>query len=107
MVTLSEKAQTKIKEIMKSGNKTGWGLRISVRNGGCSGFAYSMEFDENRTEHDQILDFNGFKVYVDSKSLIYLVGTEVDFSDGLNDSGFVFNNPNAKNSCGCGNSFAV
>ncbi|MBN2423572.1 MAG: iron-sulfur cluster insertion protein ErpA [Calditrichaceae bacterium] len=107
MITLSRRATEKIKEIIESEGKTDWGLRIAVKGGGCSGFTYRMEFDRNKTEIDQILDCEGIKIYIDSKSMIYLSGTEIDFTEGLDGSGFVFTNPNVKRSCGCGNSFDV
>ena len=82
-------------------------LRLMVVGGGCSGFSYKMGFDENVTPEDRIQEVNGVKVAVDPKSYLYLNETEVDFQDGLMGRGFVFNNPNASGSCGCGSSFSV
>ncbi|MDB4285736.1 iron-sulfur cluster assembly accessory protein [bacterium] len=81
-------------------------LRIGVKGGGCSGLSYILEFEE-KTDKDEIYILNGVEVVVDSKQAMYLVGIEVDFERGLNDRGFVFNNPNAKSTCGCGTSFST
>ncbi len=83
------------------------GLRLSVKGGGCSGLSYVLGFDERPRENDIIMESHGVTVYVDPKSLFHLSGTVLDFSDGLNGKGFVFNNPQAKRSCGCGSSFGV
>ncbi len=82
-------------------------LRISVKGGGCSGFTYNLGFDGETNDSDTIIDFGDVKIAVDGKSLFYLSGTELDYSDGLNGKGFTFNNPNASKTCGCGESFAV
>jgi len=82
-------------------------LRIGVKGGGCSGFTYVLGFDEHPKENDKIMESEGIRVYIDPKSLFYLSGTVLDFSDGLNGKGFVFNNPQATHTCGCGNSFGV
>ena len=82
------------------------GLRVAVKGGGCSGLTYNLSFDEEK-EGDTTVDLTGFKVFVDGKSLFYLMGTELDFSSGLNGTGFVFNNPNANKTCGCGESFGI
>lgn len=105
MLTLTQVAAEKVKAIMKSeGAPADHGLRISVMGGGCSGFQYRLMFDSAK-EGDEILEQNGVRLMVDPKSLLYLVGTEVDFVDGLNGSGFTLKNPNVKGSCGCGQSF--
>ena len=93
------KAENKIPEA--------YGLRVGVKGGGCSGFTYVLAFDENTREGDKTLDIQGIKVFIDPKSLFYLSGTELDFSEGLNGRGFVFNNPQATKTCGCGSSFGV
>ena len=82
-------------------------LRISIVGGGCSGMSYRMGFVETEGEHDQVFEKDGVKVVVDPKSLLYLQGTTIDFADGLNGTGFTFNNPNAKRTCGCGSSFSA
>ena len=83
------------------------GLRLMVQGGGCSGFSYRMGFDENQKAEDKVIDIEGIKVLVDSKSWLYLKGVEIDFQDGLMGRGFVFNNPNATGTCGCGHSFSA
>lgn len=84
-----------------------FGLRVGVKGGGCSGFTYTLGFDESDKPGDTIIEKNGVKIMVDGKSLFYLTGCELDFSGGLNGKGFVFNNPNAARTCGCGESFGV
>jgi len=84
-----------------------YGLRIGVKGGGCSGLTYSLGFDGVQKEGDTVIEYNGVKLFVDGKSLFYLSGTELDFTDGLNGKGFIFNNPNAAKTCGCGESFGV
>lgn len=107
-IKVSEKAAKEIKRIMQENNiPENYGLRVGVKGGGCSGLTYTLGFDGEQKEGDTIIDSNGVKLFVDGKSLFYLTGTELDFSDGLNGRGFVFNNPNAKKTCGCGESFGV
>ena len=107
-VKISEKAAEKIKYFAeKEGMKDNVGLRVAVKGGGCSGLTYDLAITDQEKESDKIVEQYGVKVMVDKKSYIYLVGTELDFSDGLNGKGFVFENPNAKKACGCGTSFAV
>jgi len=104
MVTLTETAVEKVKAILAERGGEG-GLRIAVVGGGCSGFQYQMTLDKAPTQEDQVFEQNGLSVYVDSRSLLYLSGTMVDYVDGLTGSGFKFDNPNSKGSCGCGESF--
>ncbi|HZA24092.1 MAG TPA: iron-sulfur cluster assembly accessory protein [Dehalococcoidia bacterium] len=107
-VTISEKAAEKIKYFAaKEGMTENVGLRVAVKGGGCSGLTYDLSITNKELESDKVVEQYGVKVMVDKKSYIYLVGTELDFSDGLNGKGFVFSNPNAKKSCGCGTSFSV
>ncbi|MGE5436784.1 MAG: iron-sulfur cluster insertion protein ErpA [Syntrophothermus sp.] len=107
-ITLSEKAIKEVSRIMEENNIPGtYGIRIGVKGGGCSGFTYTMNFDPEPRESDTIMEQDNVKLFIDGKSLFYLMGTELDFSDGLNGKGFVFNNPNAKKTCGCGESFGV
>lgn len=82
-------------------------LRLGVKGGGCSGLSYVLAFDEKPREGDRVLEMEGLRVHVDSKSMFYLAGMKLDFSDGLSGRGFVFDNPNATRSCGCGHSFGV
>ena len=107
-ISISEKAIKEIRKIMEENNFTpDVGLRIGVKGGGCSGLTYSMGFDPESREGDTIMEQDNIKLYVDGKSLFYLMGTELDFTDGLNGKGFIFNNPNATKTCGCGESFGV
>lgn len=104
MLTLTTTAVEKVKSILSERSEEG-GLRISVVGGGCSGFQYQMSLDKQANPDDQVIEQEGLKVFVDTKSLLYLNGTRVDYVDGLNGSGFKFENPNSKGSCGCGESF--
>ena len=107
-VSISELAATKIKYFAeKQGMKENIGVRVAVKGGGCSGLTYDLQITDVELESDKTIEQYGVKVMVDKKSYIYLVGTELEFSDGLNGKGFVFTNPNAKKSCGCGTSFSV
>ena len=82
-------------------------IRVGVKGGGCSGLSYDLSFDTDMKEGDRVFEDKGMKVVVDKKSFLYLIGTELDYSGGLNGKGFVFNNPNANRTCGCGESFSV
>lgn len=105
-ITITEAAANRVQAFLANRGK-GLGIRLSVRTSGCSGMAYEMEFVDEIQEDDQIFEDRGVQVIVDSKSLVYLDGTEVDYArEGLNE-GFKFNNPNAKSECGCGESFNV
>lgn len=107
MITVSNNAVVKIKDILNAEQKSDGFIRVGIKGGGCSGFTYVLDIEESQKENDQVLDYGGVKVLIDSKSMVYLAGTELDYTDGLNGAGFVFNNPNAQRTCGCGNSFAV
>ena len=107
-ITITEKARNEILRIMQSNNiPEKFGLRVGVKGGGCSGFTYTLNFVENNKDGDTIIESENVKLFIDGKSLFYLMGTELDFSDGLNGKGFLFNNPNATKTCGCGDSFGV
>ncbi len=107
-IVLSEKARTEITKIMAANNiPETYGLRVGVKGGGCSGLSYSLGFDKEAREGDKKITIDGVNIFVDPKSLFYLSGTQLDYTDGLNGKGFVFNNPNATKSCGCGSSFGV
>lgn len=108
MVTVTEQAKEKIVELkLKEGKTENHGIRVAVEGGGCSGLMYDLQFDGEERSTDHIFEDKGIKIFVDKKSLLYLIGTELDFSDGLNGKGFQFRNPNASRTCGCGESFAV
>ncbi|MFG1500310.1 iron-sulfur cluster assembly accessory protein [Halobacteriovorax sp. XZX-3] len=108
LLNVTPKAVAQIKNIFKSEDRStqDFGLRLGVIGGGCSGLSYNIDFDAPK-ESDNIIELDGVKILVDPKSSIYLSGITLDFKDGLNGKGFVFENPNAKNTCGCGESFSV
>lgn len=108
MVTVSERAAEKIIELrQKEGLTQEYNIRVAVEGGGCSGLMYNLDFSSAPQANDMVFEDKGVKIMVDKKSILYLAGTELDFSDGLNGKGFQFKNPNASRVCGCGESFAV
>jgi iron-sulfur cluster assembly protein len=110
MITISEKALNHLFELMVSEGLTSdtHHLRVGVKGGGCSGLSYVMDFDDTTEEYDEVIEVDGgLKVVIDRKSVLYIYGTELDYSDGLNGKGFQWVNPNASRECGCGASFAV
>lgn len=109
-IYISDKAKQKVVSLMSDAGLAGdpsYFLRVGVVGGGCSGLSYKMDFDNEQKPMDQVFEDKGVKIVTDLKSFLYLVNTELEFSDGLNGKGFYFNNPNASRSCGCGESFAV
>lgn len=109
MITVSETARKKVVELMTDDgfDATSDYVRVGVKSGGCSGLSYDLTFDKSLAEEDKIFEDNGVKIIVDKKSFLYLVGTTLEYSGGLNGKGFVFNNPNAQRTCGCGESFSL
>ena len=107
MVALTDKAIGKVKEIIEMQDPKPAGLRIAVVGGGCSGFSYSMAFENQPNMLDKTYNYEGLKVFVDQASLLYLEGAEVDYVETLEGSGFKFSNPNVKSTCGCGSSFSA
>ncbi|MBK6621805.1 MAG: iron-sulfur cluster assembly accessory protein [Saprospirales bacterium] len=108
MVFVAESAKRKIDEIRQTEHLgDDFFIRVSVTSGGCSGLSYQMDFDNESRPNDQVFEDNGVKVVTDLRSFLYLCNTTLEFSGGLNGKGFVFNNPNAARTCGCGESFAV
>ena len=109
MIKVSEYAKTKIEQLMsESGfNVFEHFVRVGVKSGGCSGLSYDLDFDKSASENDKIIEDLPVKVIIDKKSFLYLVGTTLEFSGGLNGKGFMFNNPNANRTCGCGESFSL
>jgi iron-sulfur cluster assembly accessory protein len=104
MIKLTPVAIAKVKEILSERNEEA-GLRIAVIGGGCSGFQYQMTLDREPRADDKIIEMEGIKVFIDTRSILYLSGTQVDYVDGSNGSGFKFENPNSQNNCGCGECF--
>lgn len=108
MITVTDKASKHIQDLKtQGGHTTKHHLRVSVEGGGCSGLMYNLDFDDTITDSDEVFEDKGVKILVSKKSMLYLLGTTLDFSDGLNGKGFQFINPNASRTCGCGESFAV
>ena len=106
-ISLTPNAIAKVKEIMAQQNPVPAGLRVGVVGGGCSGFSYSMQFENGAGMMDKVFDMDGLKVYVDATSVMYLNGCRVDYVETLEGAGFKFDNPNVKSTCGCGSSFSV
>ena len=109
-IYVSDNAKTKVIKLMEEAgvsNDANYFLRVGVVGGGCSGLSYKLDFDNEVKPMDQVFEDNGLKIVTDLKIFLYLVNTELNFSDGLNGKGFYFDNPNASRSCGCGESFAV
>jgi len=109
MIKVSETAKKKVVELMTDGgyNATTDYVRVGVKSGGCSGLSYDLNFDKEQQDGDKVFEDNGVKIIVDKKSFLYLIGTTLEYSGGLNGTGFVFNNPNANRTCGCGESFSL
>jgi iron-sulfur cluster assembly protein len=107
VITVTDTAKKQALRLMEDEGKEGFFIRVGVDGGGCSGLMYQLSFDNEEKEGDKAFEDNGVKVVVDRKSYLYLVGTILDFSGGLNGKGFVFNNPNAGRTCGCGESFSL
>ena len=109
MIKVSDIAKKKVIELMTEDgfNPENDFVRVGVKSGGCSGLSYDLNFDKEKAEGDQVFEDNGIKIIVDKKSFLYLVGTTLEYSGGLNGTGFVFNNPNAQRTCGCGESFSL
>jgi iron-sulfur cluster assembly protein len=107
MITVTESAKEQAIKLMNEENLNNPFIRVGVKGGGCSGLSYDLSFDDQLKEGDQEFEDKGVKIVCDKKSFLYLLGTELDYSGGLNGKGFTFNNPNASRTCGCGESFSV
>lgn len=107
MIKVTESAKKQAIRLMEDEGQVDYFIRVGVKGGGCSGLMYELSFDNNIKDDDKVMEDNDIKVVVDKKSFLYLVGTELDFSGGLNGKGFVFKNPNADRTCGCGESFSL
>ena len=109
MINVSDTAKHKVQNLMKGDgfNPNTDFVRVGVKSGGCSGLSYDLKFDKDQKENDKVFESNGVKIIVDTKSFLYLIGTTLEYSGGLNGTGFVFKNPNANRTCGCGESFSL
>jgi iron-sulfur cluster assembly protein len=107
MITVSNNAKEKLLSLMSKHAEQKDYVRVGVKSGGCSGLSYNLDFDSKMLENDKLFEHNEIKLLVDKKSYLYLIGTTLNYSGGLNGKGFVFENPNASRTCGCGESFAV
>lgn len=109
MIKISDIAKNKVVELMTNDgyNPNEDFIRVGVKSGGCSGLSYDLNFDKNKSDDDKVFEDNNIKIVVDKKSFLYLVGTTLEYSGGLNGSGFIFSNPNASRTCGCGESFSL
>ena len=107
MISISDSARDRLLQIMNNEDSNKEFGRVGVESGGCSGLSYKLEFDSNKNDEDEVIKDNQIQLLVNKKSYLYLVGTTLEFSDGLNGKGFVFNNPNASRTCGCGESFSL
>ena len=108
MIEVSQQAKEKLIALIKEeGHSQDVFIRVGVNSGGCSGLSYDLKIDHKQNEDDKLFEDNGIKILVNKKSFLYLIGTTLEYSGGLNGKGFVFNNPNASRTCGCGESFAV
>ena len=107
MIKISNSAKDRLLYLLDKDSEKKQFVRVGVESGGCSGLSYKLDFDNNKNEDDELIENNGVKLLINKKSFLYLVGTTLEFSDGLNGKGFVFNNPNANRTCGCGESFSL
>ena len=107
MITISDSAKQRLHDLLDKDDIKKSFVRVGVESGGCSGLSYKLDFDNKKHQVDEMIENNGIKLLVNKKSFLYLIGTTLEFSDGLNGKGFVFNNPNAKRTCGCGESFSL
>ena len=109
MIKVSETAKNKVLQLMHDDgfDPSNDFVRVGVKSGGCSGLSYDLKFDKSQSEGDKLFEDNGVKIVVDTKSFLYLIGTTLEYSGGLNGAGFVLNNPNANRTCGCGESFSL
>ena len=107
MINISDSARDRLLHLLDNDTAKKQFVRVGVESGGCSGLSYKLDFDNAKNEDDELIEDNKIKLLVNKKSFLYLVGTTLEFSDGLNGKGFVFNNPNAGRTCGCGESFSL
>jgi len=107
MIRISDSARDRLIQLIEKDGNNNLFVRVGVESGGCSGLSYKLDFDSSKQDDDELVEDNKIKLLINKKSFLYLVGTTLEFSDGLNGKGFVFNNPNASRTCGCGESFSL
>jgi len=107
MIKVSDSARNRLSHLLKNDKDGNSYVRVAVESGGCSGLSYKLDFDNTKKDDDELIEDNGINLLINKNSFLYLVGTTLEFSDGLNGKGFVFNNPNASRTCGCGESFSL
>ena len=107
MLQITDNAISKVKQLLAAENKEGYGLRVAVQGGGCSGFQYGLTWEKDQQDNDQVLEFDGLRVFVDAMSNLYVQDVSIDYVDGLQGSGFKIENPAATGTCGCGHSFSM
>jgi iron-sulfur cluster assembly accessory protein len=107
MLEMTDRAVSKVKELLAAESKDGYGLRVAIHGGGCSGFQYGLTFENSERDNDNVLDIHGLRVFVDAMSGMYLDGVKIDYVETLEGSGFKIDNPNSSGTCGCGHSFQV
>ena len=107
MIKISDSAKDRLTRLLGEKGEENSYVRVGVESGGCSGLSYKLDFDNAKKDDDELIEDNGISLLINKKSFLYLVGTTLEFSDGLNGKGFVFNNPNASRTCGCGESFSL
>ena len=107
MINISDPARDRLLDLLNKDDGGADYVRVGVESGGCSGLSYNLDFESTKNDDDELIDNNGIKLLINKNSILYLAGTTLEFSDGLNGKGFVFNNPNANRTCGCGESFSL
>jgi len=107
MINISDPARDRLLDLLSKDDGDADYVRVGVESGGCSGLSYNLDFESTKNDDDELIDNNGIKLLINKNSILYLAGTTLEFSDGLNGKGFVFNNPNANRTCGCGESFSL
>ncbi len=107
MINISDSARDRLLDLLSKDDGDADYVRVGVESGGCSGLSYNLDFESTKNDDDELIDNNGIKLLINKNSILYLAGTTLEFSDGLNGKGFVFNNPNANRTCGCGESFSL
>ena len=107
MILVSDNARDKLNQLLIEDNSGKEYVRVGVESGGCSGFVYKLDFDDSMNNEDELVEHNDIKLIINKKSILFLAGTTLEYSSGLNGKGFVFNNPNANRTCGCGESFSL